>query len=202
MACSLLLRESLRGPQDATITDTANVMVRRIWQTLRGEADALCSLAWMQSLGPMRWLGRAAAAAARRRTSRVLLPVTALPLHAIVPAKLVTPTWQDVPVPPVQILHVSTFVAEAGSVTPRARVVPLRDPAHFAWLLGEVVATAGARPSILRLVVWCRGCVVGWFVCRMTARDVPGAAGALPAGRRRTVLRSSSWSPRRRGRRS
>ena len=69
MAGPLLLRELLRGPQDATITDTANATVRRIWQTLRGEADALRSLAWMQPLGPMRWLGRAAAAAADGATS-------------------------------------------------------------------------------------------------------------------------------------
>jgi hypothetical protein len=167
MAGPLLLRELLRGPQDATITDTANATVRRIWQTLRGEADALRSLAWMQPLGPMRWLGRAAAAAARRRDVRALLPVTALPLHAIAPAKLVTPTWQDVPVPPVETLDASTFVAEAGSVTPRARVVPLRDAAYFAWLLGEVAATAGAEAEILHRVVRRRGRVVGWFVCRM-----------------------------------
>jgi hypothetical protein len=167
MAGPLLLRALLRGSQDATITDTANATVRRIWQTLRGETDPLRSLAWMQPLGPMRWLGRAAAAAARRCNVRELLPVTALPLHALAPAKVVTPTWQDVPVPPVELLDASTYVAEAGSVTPRARIVPIRDAAYFAWLLGEVAATAGVGAEILHRVVRRRGRVVGWFVCRM-----------------------------------
>ena len=202
MAGPLLLRELLRGPQDATITDTANATVRRIWQTLRGEADALRSLAWMQPLGPMRWLGRAAAAAARRRDVRALLPVAALPLHGLAPAKLVTPTWQDVPVPPVEALDASTFVAEAASVTPRARVVPLRDPAHFAWLLARsrrrrarrprscaASSGAAAAPWVGSCAAWtARACRVLQALCRPpTPRPCSG---------------SSSWSPRRRGRRS
>ena len=168
MSGPLLLRELLRGPQDATITDTANATVRRIWQTLRGEADALRSLAWMQPLGPMRWLGRAAAAAARRRDVRALLPVMALPLHAIAPAEAGhTRRGRTCPCRRSRPSMGRPSSPRLVRSPPRARVVPLRDPAYFEWLLGEVARTASPTAEILRRVVRRRGRVVGWFVCRL-----------------------------------
>ena len=121
----------------------------------------------MQPVAPLRWIGCGAVAAVRRRRVEQLLPVASLPLHALAPARLFTPTWQRLPVPPAEELDARTFVAEAAAVGPPARVLPQRDPDHVAWLFGELATMVGRDAEILRRVVRRRGRVVGWYVCRV-----------------------------------
>jgi hypothetical protein len=53
-AGGLLLRKYLAGPQDLTITDTANSATERMWKRLGGSMYHLGSVTWLHPLDPLR----------------------------------------------------------------------------------------------------------------------------------------------------
>lgn len=83
-AGALLLGRLLRGPQALTWSDSANDPVLRMWRTFGGQTDYTRICEWMLVLRPLRWLGGTASALARRSgRSREVIPVAALPFHAL-----------------------------------------------------------------------------------------------------------------------
>ncbi|MQA76155.1 MAG: hypothetical protein GEU88_17775, partial [Solirubrobacterales bacterium] len=83
-AGALLLGRLLKGPQDVTWSDSANEAVVRMWRTFGGHLDHARACDWMLVLRPAAWVRAGIAAALRgHRPGRELVPVGALPLHAI-----------------------------------------------------------------------------------------------------------------------
>src|SRR5439155_1097840 len=51
-----LMRTFLTGPQDLSLSDTANEVGRRLWESLGGSVSLIHSLAWTRTLRPCRHL--------------------------------------------------------------------------------------------------------------------------------------------------
>ena len=162
-----LLRRVLVGPQDATITDTANEAVRRIWESLGGRAEPLRCLAWMHVLRPLAWMARAGTAAARRTGVHALLPVVAVPLRPILPRAVAPPTWSRTNSRSAEPLETSTLLHHLDHVAPPARLRLAYDAEFLEWLFDALGRAAGDGATVLRRVVRRDGRVLGWWVCRV-----------------------------------
>jgi hypothetical protein len=83
-AGALLLSQLLRGEQAVTWSDSANEPVVRMWRAFGGQLDHARACDWMLVLRPARWIGSIAGSVGRRRSiDRSIVPVGALPVHAI-----------------------------------------------------------------------------------------------------------------------
>ena len=83
-AGALLIRTLLSGPQALTFSDSSTPGVLRIWRLFGGQADATRGVEYMLVTRPDRWVRGIAGELVRRRPiSHRLVPVEALPLHAV-----------------------------------------------------------------------------------------------------------------------
>jgi hypothetical protein len=164
---AFLLRRALEGPQDATITDTANETVLRVWESLNGRLEPLRSLSWMHVLRPLAWMARGGAAAARRTGVRALLPVVAVPLRPMLPRAVAPRTWSRTDSRNAEPLEASTFLRHLDDVAPVARLRLAYDADFLEWLFDAIGRAEGDRATVLRRVVRRDGRVLGWWICRV-----------------------------------
>jgi hypothetical protein len=164
---AFLLRRALEGPQDATITDTANETVLQVWESLGGRLEPLRSLSWMHVLRPLAWMARGGAAAARRTGVSALLPVVAVPLRPILPRAVVPPTWSRTDSGSAEPLEASTFLHHLDDVAPPARLRLAYDAEFLEWLFDALSRAEGDSAPVLRRLVRRDGRVLGWWICRV-----------------------------------
>jgi hypothetical protein len=189
-----LLRRLLSGPQELTFSDTAEEIVVRLWQTLRGDVDHMRALDWALVLSPARWAGAVARTLRGGRPGRDLVPVGALPLQAA-GARLVARA-HPAPDPEVRSepLGIADAVEQLPVVTRGVRLRPDHDEAHLAAVL-DLMERSGER--VVRRLVRRREQALGWYVYAIrrgvarvvavmtSARAVEAVVGALVDDARR-----------------
>jgi hypothetical protein len=154
---ALLVRRCLAGPQDVTWSDSAIPIVARLWQTFGGDVDHARSCDWLLVLRPAHW---AAAIARGRRASRDLVPVGALPAHAL-GRRLVRRAFpQRESGVAGETATPEAIVAALGATAHGLTVHVDYDAAQLTHLLELVAATAG--PVRCRLVRRDRE-PIGWY---------------------------------------
>jgi hypothetical protein len=157
-----LLRRLLDGPQDLTATDTASVLVQRMWEALGGRADPLRSLQWMHVLRPARWLSEVALRRlAGEPPSSRLTPVAAVPFHIVgqrLAGRAIRIADADVTSEP---LTADDVLGNVHGVLGWSCVRPAYDRRYLDWLFEQMAAMPSYGELSLRLVR--RGDhVLGW----------------------------------------
>ena len=164
---AFLLRRALEGPQDATITDTANETVLPGLGVARRSPRAAALPLVDARPAPAGVDGPRRAAAARRTGVRALLPVVAVPLRPMLPRAVAPPTWSRTDSRSAEPLEASTFLRHLDDVAPPARLRLAYDAEFLEWLFDALGRAAGDGATVLRRVVRRDGRVLGWWVCRV-----------------------------------
>ena len=160
-AGAMLLSRYKAGPQDLTIGDTAEPVVRRMWEAFRGETIHLTCITWARVFRPFSYalLDLPAASGRRERVSRPVATVldrAAAPLAARVLRPEAAPVETDRLTPQAVIEHVPTLA-------PAARLLPDYDLPYLEWLFGELEALRSHGTLVARLVRR-GGRVLGWYL--------------------------------------
>ena len=163
---ALLIGRALSGPQDLTWSDGAIDPVVGVFRTFGGQLDHARACDWLLVLRPVRWLRAVVAAGVRRRPSRHLVPVGALPFQALgprivpraFPARLAEVTGVDA--------TSSQIVESLPTINKRLRLWVDHDEEHLEHLFG-LVRYATDLP-FFRGVFFCRlvrvgDRPVGWY---------------------------------------
>jgi hypothetical protein len=171
-AGALLLRQYLNGPQDVTITDGGNLVVRRMWEQLGGHTALLSSLSWTQLFRPARLLGDRCLL----RLGRSGWAPLARPLWALVDGLAARQRWVPLRVadPRTQATDLTprAVVDHLPSVADRLRLYPDYDERFLEWLFDELRAVRDRGQLIAQLVSDQGGRVLGWYVMYLQAGDV------------------------------
>jgi hypothetical protein len=159
-----LFRAFMAGPQDATITDGANDIVRRMWEIAGGEVAHLKALRWTRVLQPLRFagghvlerVGGQAAAPLLRPVWRVMdRCVTALGVRPFRPAR---PAGRAEP------LTTEAVLEHAPVMTASLRAYPDYDRPFLEWLFRELPEVKSRGTLVRALVRDPLGEVLGWYV--------------------------------------
>jgi hypothetical protein len=161
-AGAFLMRRSLGGPQDLTISDTAIDVVSRVWRLGGGYVDVARSCEWMHIFRPgLMGVRLARRGAGRQPVNRYDVPVPGLPLHL---ASKLIPRLRDLEEPG-DLSSTTLGPAEAAELLPRLlRGVPLRpdyDVAYLEWLLARLRESDG---ELVHRLVRQGDRPVGWYV--------------------------------------
>lgn len=161
---AMLFRAHLHGPQDATFTDGANEIVRRMWELCGGETAWLKALAWTRVLRPARFasgelLGRLGRPSLARRLGALWRPLDAIAQLAL-GRRLAPPKPRSRAEP----LEPATLLAHLPLVAENARCRPAYDAAFLEWLFREMAEVKRRGTLVRSLVRDEAGEALGWFV--------------------------------------
>ena len=170
-----LLATYLEGPQELTITDGANEVVRRMWEGFGGQTVHVGCLTFARVLRPFALTTHRAATKRDLPTfERVASPVARVldaTATSVVGGKRST-TLQSIPLTPELLLE------HFDEVTGHLRLVPHYDRESLTWLLQELERVGVEQvfpnrvprgPVFAELVTGDQG-VVGWYVCQLRRR--------------------------------
>lgn len=163
-----LLQHALRGPQDASISDTASDAARRIWLRLGGSTVPISAITWVRLFGPWRTGLLHAGARTHRRGDRRVPHRAAAALD-----RATARAWSRAAAPPApalgerEPLTPENLIAALPAVGRGLALVPDYDAAYAAWLLAELERVR-ARGELVAQAVWRGGAagrrVAGYFV--------------------------------------
>ena len=171
-----LMQQALRGPQDASISDTASDVARRMWIRLGGTTLPVSAIHWIRVLAP--W--QTAADELSRRLRRPGRRAAFARLDRITPGRRL---FAAPPAAPAELepLTPESLLEALDAVASRIALRPAYDAAYLRWLFGELDAVAARGQLVSRLVRRRDGRPAGWFVyhLRRGARsEVLSVAGA------------------------
>lgn len=159
----LLTRAYLAGPQELSVTDGANDVMRRMWVRAGGVVAPLPSLGWTRVLEPFSFVAAIAADRHRdRQTVRGARTARGLDRIALIAGR----RWLGAP-------HAS---AASEPLTPRSmldglakatagfRLRPDYDEGYLRWLLAELATVERRGELAARLVRDEGGRVLGWYI--------------------------------------
>jgi hypothetical protein len=185
---ALLMARVLRGPQDATATDTATELVRQMWGRLGGETLHLKGIHWIRVFRP--WHVAASLAAPRLRRPRAR---TALrPLAGLLDSVTELAAGRLLEVDPVHLraepLTPRTLITAISEVGDKLELQPDYDQEFLEWLFAELARVERRGRLVAHLVRTGGGRLLGWYVyylrpgwrsevLQVAARD--GDAGAV-----------------------
>ncbi|MBI4419191.1 MAG: GNAT family N-acetyltransferase [Gemmatimonadetes bacterium] len=158
-----LLRAFLSGPQDLSLSDTANDPARRLWESLGGRVATVHSLIWERPLRPFRHF--TARLAQNPVLRAALLP--ARPLFAAsdaLAAWLPRPFRRGSPHGRTEPLNAQTAGEAAEQILSHHALRPAYDAETFAWLLGQAAEKHQFGSLTGALVRQASGELAGWFV--------------------------------------
>jgi len=158
-----LMRTFLTGPQDLSLSDTANEVGRRLWESLGGSVSLIHSLAWTRTLRPCRHL---AARFARGPVLRAGL-FAARPLCAAadaLAARLPGSFTQDVPPGAIEALDADTMAARLPQLAGSSALRPEYEDGSLTWLLAQAAEKRQFGELQGALVRDAAGEVAGWFL--------------------------------------
>jgi hypothetical protein len=161
---ALLMARVLRGPQDATATDTATELVDQMWTRLGGETLYLKGIHWIRVFRPWHVAARLAADRLKRPRARTGLRPLAGALDAVtgvVAAPLLEPTPVDLTAEP---LTPHSFVEAITAVRNRLELLPDYDEDFLGWLFAELARVERRGRLVAHLVRNDGGRVLGWYV--------------------------------------
>jgi len=194
---ALLVRAYLAGPQELTITDTANDQMRRIWMLLGGDMVHASCIGWMRVLRPWRfseWYLRERRMRWGRPTGgRVLGVLDAASTRWI--GGLSPPREPDVTGEP---LTPSGLVDHLHAIGDRVRLHLDYDERYLTWLFDALAFVSGLGTPVARLVRERDGRVLGWYVYYLVphgvSRVLQVAASDRHVGRVLDDLLHHAWS--------
>jgi hypothetical protein len=167
---AMLFRRQLLGPQDATIADGANEIVRSMWEISGGTSACLKSMTWTRVLQPVRFAGDfIAGKLGGRRLARPLdtlartLDTAARPLIArrLAPH---TPRTTTEPLTPQAMLE------HLPELTRSLRCFPDYDEPYLEWAFAEMAQVRSRGKLVRSLVRDASGSVIGWYVYYLDRR--------------------------------
>ena len=161
---ALLMARMLRGPQDATATDTASDVVRQMWARLGGETLHLKGVHWVRVFRPWHVAARVAAPRLKRPRARMALRPLAGALDAVTQvaaAPLLEPAPVDLGAEP---LTPRTLVEAISVVGDGLELLPDYDEAFLEWLFAELARVARRGRLVAHLVRNDGGRVLGWYL--------------------------------------
>jgi hypothetical protein len=178
-----LVRAYLAGPQELTITDTANDQMRQIWTLSGGDMVHASCVGWARVLRP--WQSAGAYRATRARPtgpgshSRILDALDRLTTRWVAP--LMPPTAPDVTSEP---LTPAGLVQHLPVVAQGLRLHLDYDEAYVTWLFRELGVIRGFGTPVARLVRDGRGRVLGWYIYYLAAHGISRVLQIVAADRR------------------
>jgi GNAT superfamily N-acetyltransferase len=134
-----LLQRALRGPQDATISDTASDAVRRMWIRLGGTTVPVSGVHWVRPFAPGRLAAELAGARVRRPRGRRALARLGGTLD-LAGSALAGRSLAPPPAPPavVEPLDARSLLAALPSVARGLSLQPAYDDAYLRWLFDQL----------------------------------------------------------------
>jgi GNAT superfamily N-acetyltransferase len=166
-----LLCESLRGPQDLSLSDAANDAARRAWERAGGTTALLYSLHWTRVLRPWRFVAAGLGGGLQRILRGLARPLLAAGDAAA--ARLPHSRFRQTPPPvPGAELTVRVMVEHWPTVMRDYSLVGQNDESILEYVLRD---TARKRDSgILQRVVVrdTSGAVIGWYIYYLRVGDV------------------------------
>jgi hypothetical protein len=199
LASRKLARALIQGPQDLTISDTANDAARGIWSSVGGRASLAYSFYWTLALRPARY-------AATRGTKSLVgraLNYAGRPIFALADAALSSRArWK----PPriddsiVEPLDAAKHLPEISEILERWTLRPRYSPETLSWVLDSVSQKHELGPLQRVLVRDSSRVAIGWFVYGLNRGGTSDVAqfGAA-AGYTEVVLARLMDHARRRG---
>lgn len=155
-----LLRRLLAGPQDLSLTDTANELSRRIWTGCGGSVAHAYSYSWARPLQPLRTCLELAGSGDRSFAMKVAKPICRLAdpflgnLRRIRPAR---PEYGIEDIDCSALLELLTTVSGSS-------LVPEYDLASLEWLIAMAEQSVGEGRLAKRCVRDAGGRLLGWYI--------------------------------------
>lgn len=165
-----LLKTFFSGPQDLSLTDSAGVVGRKIWEGVGGATAPAYSINWVRLLRPSRYVLRILA---RKNRALRLLAAALRPLCPIVDAMAgrAAPRRFGKPATSLQEtdLDKETLLAGIAQFSSGYALRPDYDPGSLSWLLAKADQLAG--PGALHKVALrnADGELVGWLLYELNA---------------------------------
>ncbi|HVK88904.1 MAG TPA: hypothetical protein VM513_32515 [Kofleriaceae bacterium] len=189
-----LLRHHFAGPQELSITDSANEAARRVWSHAGGEAVTSCSLYFMRPLRPAEWvLSLAARRAAPERVAQRLSSF-GRPVDWLLTRVPQSHFHQPPPSTHGEPLDTSTMATTFPELARERRLVPIYEPATLAWYLERAPRLGPLESALVRDA---KGKVLGWYIyCRTrdrTAELLQFVASPPAAGQVLDHLMHEAW---------
>jgi GNAT superfamily N-acetyltransferase len=159
---AFLMRRYLDGPQDLTLTDTASVTARRMWEGFGGATVHLGRIGWVRLFRPLRF-GTEYLLRDHERWRGVARSAVA-PFDAV-SARLTAGRWA-IPRPEVvaEPLRPDGLVAALPSVLGAVRFRPDYDVEFLEWLFGELDAVRSRGRPIGFVLRDRHGRTLGWYL--------------------------------------
>jgi len=159
---ALLMRRYLDGPQELTLTDTASVTARRLWEGFGGKTVHLGRIGWVRLFRPLRFATEYLLKNHdrwRHATTSALAPFDA------VSTRLTANRWA-IPRPDVvtEPLGPEGLVAALPSVLGSVRLRPDYDVPFLEWLFEELAAVRSRGLPTGFVVRDRRGRTLGWYL--------------------------------------
>jgi hypothetical protein len=196
-----LLKTFFSGPQDLSLTDSAGVVGRKIWEGVGGATSMAYSINWMRLLRPSRYVLRLLA---RRNRPLRLLALALRPLCPIVDAIAGRALPRLFGKPDASLkeadLDKETLWAGIAQFTSGYALRPDYDPESLFWLLAKADQMAG-RGALRKLALRnAGGELVGWCLYELRADGIGEVLQVV--GRKKSfgeVLDHLFWHGRRNG---
>lgn len=159
-----LVHAFISGPQDLSLSDTANEAARRLWEAVGGETSVLLSMTWTLPLRPYShalgrqrgtWLGRGLALATR--------PLAAA-ADALVPRAWGGAPWRLPPEGRTEALDASSLLAHFSDVAGAPALRPVYEDGSLEWLLRQAADKRQFGRMRRVLARTAAGEVAGWFL--------------------------------------
>jgi hypothetical protein len=160
---ALMMARMLRGPQDATVTDTASDLVRQMWGRLGGSTLHLKGIHWVRVFRPWHVAASLAEPRLRRHRLRAALRPMASALELVtqrVAARVLEPTPVDVRADPLTPL---TLLEAIRAMCKRLELYPDYDEVFLEWLFAEL-ARVPRRGRLVAHLVRDAGLALGWYI--------------------------------------
>jgi hypothetical protein len=161
---ALMMARMLRGPQDATVTDTATDLVRQMWGRLGGSTLHLKGIHWVCVFRPWQIAARLGAPRLRRRRARAALRPMASAFDVVtrtVAARLLAPTPVDTGVEPLTPHKLAEAFRGEGK---RLELYPDYDEEFLEWLFAELARVPRRGRLVAHLVRDEAARTLGWYI--------------------------------------
>jgi len=176
-----LMRAFLGGPQDLSLSDTANDAARLLWESLGGSVSVTHSLSWTRALRPCRhYASRASSGGPARRAAWL----AARPVLAVADA-LATRLVQQAPPGSTEPLDAAVMAATLPRLVGPRALRPVYEDGSLGWLLEQAADKRQFGELRQRLVRGPGGEVAGWF---LYYRDGGGVGQVLQVAAARSGL--------------